>query len=44
MDDPVFAKEAIERSGQGGIPVIVIGKEVVVGFDEVRLKAILNLK
>jgi len=28
------AKEMIELSGQMGVPVIVIGKKVIVGFDK----------
>ena len=32
--DPSKAKEMIEKSGQTGVPVLVIGKEVIVGFDQ----------
>ena len=34
-------KEMIEKSGQMGVPVITIGDEYVVGFDEERLKELL---
>ena len=34
-------KEMIEKSGQMGVPVISIGNEIVVGFDEERLKELL---
>ncbi len=44
VDNPAFAQESMEKSGQGGIPVILIGNEVVVGFDEQRIRAILKLK
>lgn len=37
-------KEMIEKSGQMGVPVIVIGDEIIVGFDEPRLKELLNVK
>lgn len=34
-------KEMIEKSGQMGVPVISVGGEIVVGFDEGRLKELL---
>ena len=34
-------KEMIEKSGQMGVPVITVGKDLVVGFDEDRLKQLL---
>ncbi|OGG80711.1 NrdH-redoxin [Candidatus Kaiserbacteria bacterium RIFCSPLOWO2_01_FULL_54_13] len=34
-------KEMIEKSGQMGVPVITVGGELVVGFDEERLKELL---
>ncbi len=41
------AKEMIEKSGQMGVPVIVIGtppdEELIVGFDEERLTEVLGL-
>ena len=36
-------KEMIEKSGQMGVPVISIDKEVIVGFDEPRLRDILKV-
>jgi len=36
--DPEAAKEAVELSGQNGVPVIEIGDTVVVGFDEKAIK------
>ncbi|QQS18217.1 glutaredoxin family protein [Candidatus Saccharibacteria bacterium] len=37
------AEEAMKVSGQTGIPVLVIGKETIVGFDRPRIDAALNL-
>ena len=37
-------KEMVEKSGQMGVPVISIGKEVIVGFDEQRLREVLKAK
>ena len=34
-------KEMIEKSGQMGVPVITIGSDLIVGFDEERLKELL---
>lgn len=34
-------KEMIEKSGQMGVPVITIGNDLVVGFDEGRLRELL---
>jgi len=34
-------KEMIEKSGQMGVPVITVGSDLVVGFDEDRLKELL---
>lgn len=37
-------KEMIEKSGQMGVPVITIGKKIVVGFDENQLRELLGVK
>ena len=37
-------QEMIQKSGQMGVPVIYVGDELIVGFDEDRLKELLNLK
>ena len=39
--DRAAAIEMIRRSGQQGVPVTVIGDQVVVGFDRPRLERIL---
>lgn len=36
-------KEMIEKSGQMGVPVIVINGELVVGFDQEKIKQLLGL-
>lgn len=37
------AEEMIEKSGQMGVPVIVIGEKVIVGFDKEAIKKALKL-
>ncbi len=36
-------KEMIERSGQMGVPVIYIGDEMVVGFDEEKIRGMMGI-
>ena len=36
-------KEMVDKSGQMGVPVIVIGDEMMVGFNEDKLKEALGL-
>jgi len=36
-------QEMIEKSGQMGVPVIVVDNELMVGFDESHLKSLLGL-
>ena len=36
------AKEMIKRSGQMGVPVILVDEEVVVGFNQTRLDKLLS--
>lgn len=38
------AAEMIKKSGQMGVPVIDISGEIVVGFDEGRLRSLLKIK
>ena len=42
--DHKAAQEMITKSGQMGVPVIEIGKEVITGFDEDAIKKALKLK
>jgi glutaredoxin 3 len=37
-------KEMIEKTGQMGVPVIDLGSEVVIGFDEDRVREVLGIK
>ncbi|MCX6767164.1 MAG: glutaredoxin family protein [Candidatus Micrarchaeota archaeon] len=41
--DQDAAAEVLQKSGQTGIPVIIIGDEVIVGFDEPRLRQLLKI-
>lgn len=36
-------QEMIEMTGQMGVPVIKVGDDVVVGFDEMKVKELLGL-
>ncbi len=42
-EDHEKAREMVERSGQMGVPVIFIGDEMVIGFDEPRIRELLGL-
>jgi glutaredoxin-like YruB-family protein len=42
-DDMEKRSEMIEKSGQMGVPVISIGGELLVGFDESKIKGMLGL-
>jgi glutaredoxin 3 len=37
-------EELVRRTGQMAVPVIIVGDEVVVGFDRARLAALLGLQ
>jgi glutaredoxin 3 len=41
--DITSAQEAVEKSGQMGIPVLDINGQIIVGFDRPRIDAALNL-
>jgi glutaredoxin-like YruB-family protein len=43
-EDPNFAQEAVNKSGQMGIPVIDIDGTIIIGFDRPRIDAILKEK
>lgn len=36
-------KEMVEKSGQMGVPVIFVDNEMIIGFDEDRLRELLGL-
>jgi glutaredoxin-like YruB-family protein len=40
--DKEKAKEMIEKSGQMGVPVIIIGDEVIVGFNKPKIEEALK--
>ncbi len=42
-EDQEKAREMVERSGQMGVPVIFIDEDMVIGFDEPRLRELLGL-
>lgn len=41
--DAVRRTEVVERSGQMGVPVIFIDDQMVIGFDEDKLRELLGL-
>ena len=36
-------REMIEKSGQMGVPVIMVGDDMIVGFNKPKLESLLNL-
>ena len=40
--DRTKAEEMIERSQQMGVPVIIVGDEIVIGFDQELLDSLLS--
>ena len=43
-EDEDALREMVKKSKQYGVPVIDIDRSIVVGFDEVKLKKLLNIK
>lgn len=43
LSDQTKRAEMIEKSGQMGVPVIFVDNEILVGFDEPKLKKVLNI-
>ena len=41
--DQEKAQEMVTRSGQMGVPVIFIGDDMIIGFDESRVRSLLEL-
>jgi len=41
--DQEKAQEMVQKSGQMGVPVIFVGEEMAIGFDEGRLRTLLEL-
>jgi len=42
-EDAEKRNEMVEKSGQMGVPVIVIGDQIIVGFDEGKVKEFLGM-
>ena len=42
-EDEAARNEMVEKSGQMGVPVIMIDDEITVGFDQERIKGLLKL-
>ncbi len=40
--DPVAAQEMITKTGQRGVPVILVNGQIVIGFDRTRLEQLLS--
>lgn len=40
--DQAAAEEMVKLSGQMGVPVIVIGEEVITGFDKARIERLIK--
>jgi glutaredoxin 3 len=43
-EDPTFAQEAINKSGQTGIPVVDIDGTIIIGFDRPKIDHVLQEK
>jgi len=43
-EDAKAAKDMIEKSGQQGVPVVEVDGEMIVGFDEEKLKKLLKIE
>jgi glutaredoxin-like YruB-family protein len=41
--DPAAARDMVRRSGQQGVPQILIGNKVVIGFDRPKIDKLLGL-
>jgi glutaredoxin len=42
--DAAKRQEMIEKSGQMGVPVVIIDNDLIVGFDKNRLTKLLDIK
>ncbi len=42
-EDAVRRNEMLEKSGQMGVPVIIIDNEMIIGFDESQVKKSLSI-
>ncbi|MBD3210126.1 NrdH-redoxin [Candidatus Micrarchaeota archaeon] len=44
VENQEYAREVVEKSGQGGIPVTEIDGQIVVGYDVNKLRELLGLQ
>ncbi|MFH0907119.1 MAG: glutaredoxin domain-containing protein [bacterium] len=44
VEDEKAQEEMIKKSGQMGVPVVEINKEIIVGFDREKISRLLNIK
>lgn len=42
--DPAAARDMMRRTGQTGVPVILINNRPIVGFDKPKINRLLNIK
>ncbi len=38
-----YAQELVNKTGQMGVPVIIIGNQTIIGFDKAKIDKILNI-
>ncbi len=43
MDDPEALEEVVRRTGARAVPIVIIGDEVIVGFDRGKLQRLLEI-
>lgn len=43
QNNPKFGEELVNLTKQNGIPVLVVGNEYVIGFDEKKIKNLLKI-
>lgn len=41
-EDQKMAKEMVEKTGQMGVPVIMIDEQIVIGFDQPKIEELLG--
>ncbi len=43
MDNPEALEEVVRRTGARAVPIVIIGDEVVIGFDRGKLQRLLEI-
>ena len=43
MDDPEALEEVVHLTGARAVPIVIIGDEVIVGFDRGKLQRLLEI-